>query len=277
MKIAIVTDSTADIPADLASTLQINVIPTILVMENISIPDDQYFSRDEFYAKLPQYHPLPTTAAPATGVFEDKYQQLLDNGAEMILSIHIASLLSGVCNVAATAAQSFPGKIRVIDSQQVSMGLGFQVIHAARAAQAGQPVEEILNGIVAVRTRIRLVAMLNTLEYLRRSGRVSWAKAWIGNLLNVKPFVEVKDGQVLRAGDVRTRNKGIRRLMDMLQAIPKFEELAILHTHASDEAEDMRSQLELDDSVPTYIVNVTPVIGTHVGPAALGFTVVQSA
>jgi DegV family protein with EDD domain len=200
-EIAIVTDSTADIPAEYAERYQIRVIPNIIIIDGKSLEDGVDITRQEFYEKLVGMRNLPTTATASSGVYQQLYEKLLGQGAKNILSIHASSLLSGIYNAAHIAAQEFQDRVLVIDSQQLSLGLGFQVLQAARAASRGESLPTVLSIIEDVRRRIRLIAMLDTLEYIHRSGRVSWARARLGNLLRIKPFVEVKDGSVLSLGD----------------------------------------------------------------------------
>lgn len=270
MRIAIVTDSTCDLPVDVAAQNEIYVLPTILVMQGQSYFDGVNISRQEFYERLPQMTELPTTAAPAIGEFQALYEKLFQAGFEKIISIHISSKLSGVFNAASAAAQAFAGRIQVVDSEQVSMGIGFQAIVAAEAARQGETLEAILEKISSARQRIRLVAMLDTLEYIRRSGRLSWARATVGYLLSLKPFLEVKDGHVSRLGEARTRQKGFDRLLEILHSFGPLERLAMLHTVAEEDARLLldRAQAKLEQA-PLF-VSVTPIIGTHVGPKAVG-------
>jgi DegV family protein with EDD domain len=270
MSVAVVTDSTSDIPYDLTEKLQIQIVPNVIVIDGKSIEDGKDFSRRDFYEKLPQMKQIPTTATASSGTYVALYEDLFSKGVQSILSIHASSQLSGIYNAATAAAQSFGERVRVVDSQQVSMGLGFQALAAAEAAAEGLPLEAILDRLERLRQRVRLFAMLDTLEYVRRSGRVSWAQAGLGSLLKIKLFVEVKDGIVHRAGEVRTRSKGLTRLHEMLQSLGKPERLAILHTNADHDALDFLESLDLPE--PPLIVNVTTVIGTHVGPNALGFS-----
>lgn len=273
--VAIVTDSTADIPAELCTLLQIHVIPQIVVIEGQSLEDGRSLSRQDFYQRLPQMSLLPTTAAASSGTFEDYYTRQLQAGASHVLSIHLANELSGTMNTATLAAQSFPGRVTVLDSRSLSLGLGFQVIAAARAAQNGASLEEVLAEALAARQRVRLMAMLDTLEYIRRSGRVSWARARLGELLSIKPFLEVCDGKILSLGQVRTRQMGVRRLEELLSGIGKLSALAILHTNAEQDAQallaSLKNRSDFDLPEDPMIVNVTTVIGTHVGPKGLGF------
>lgn len=273
-RVAVVTDSTADLPAQITERLQISVIPNIIMINGESLRDGLDLSRESFYQMLPEMQNLPTTGTASSGAYEQLYEQLLSRGFQQILSIHPSSLLSGILNAASAAAQAFRGRVRVLDSQHVSLGLGFQVIAAAEAAQAGLPVDELVAIASRVRQRVRLVAMLDTLEYLRRSGRVSWARAQLGALLRIKPFVEVKEGKVLRLGETRTFHKGFDRLKSLIQSLGVLERLAILHTNAEEQALRMLAELGSQAPADTLIINVTTVIGAHVGPHGLGFTAV---
>ena len=274
MKIAIVTDSTADIPIDISQQHNVEVIPAIIVMEDKSFEDGKGLSRQEFYEKMPTLDKLPTTATPSSGTFHKVYQKLFLNGAQAILSLHVASQLSGIYNTAKIAAQTFGGRIHVVDSRSISMGLGYQVITAAEEAAKNLTPEVIIEKINLVQKKIRLIAMLDTLENIRRSGRVSWATARIGSLLRIKLFVEVKDGVVLNLGQARTRRKGIEHLKQLIQELGVVERLAILHSNAEADAQQMLSELDLDLPKLPYVVNITPVIGTHVGANGLGVAAV---
>ncbi len=190
-----------------------------------------------------------------------------------MISIHASSLLSGIYNAASIAAQAFDQRVRVIDSQSISIGLGFQALVAAEAASASS-LENILHMLEGLRKRIHLIAMLDTLEYVRRSGRISWARARMGELLHIKPFVEVRKGQVLSMGETRTRHKGVARLLEMLRSLGALERLAVLHTNAEADARAFLETLQADLPTQPLVVNVTTVIGTHAGPNALGFTAV---
>jgi DegV family protein with EDD domain len=274
MRTAIVTDSTADIPIELAQKHQIEVVPAIVVIAGRSMEDGKDLSRQKFYEQLPTMAIPPTTATPSIGTFENLYEQLLGQGFENIISIHVSSLLSGIYSTAQTAAQSFKDRITVIDSEQLSLGLGFQALTAAETVTAGLSIENAIAKINDVRQRLRVIAMLDTLEYVRRSGRVSWARARIGTLLRIKPFVEIKNGKVHSLGQARTRKKGIVHLVNLIQQLGSLEKFALLHTNAADEAHQIWESLKINTSQPPLIVNVTTVVGTHVGPNGLGFAAV---
>lgn len=272
MNISIVTDSTADLPVDLAKKYQVHIVPNLIVIDGQTLVDGKDISRDEFYQRLPGMKTPPTTGTASFGTYQNLYQELLDQGADQVVSIHTSSHLSGIFNAAHTAAQEFPGRVHVQDSQNLSMGVGFQVLIAAEAIARRASLGEILAVLAEVRKRLRLVAMLDTLEYVRRSGRVSWARARLGGLLQVKPFIAVReDGQVASLGETRTRNKGIARLKELLLGLGDLERLAILHTSAEADARQFLAELKLRLPTEPLIINVTTVIGAHVGPNGLGF------
>lgn len=274
MEIAIVTDSTCDIPVELVKKFNIHVIPNIIVMQGKSIEDGTGISRTEFYERLPEMDPLPTTSTASSGAYQKLYDTLFKQDIDQIISIHASSKLSGIYNAASVAANDFGARVYVVDSENVSVGLGFQVLAAAEAAQEGKSTESILACVADVRQRVRLVAMLDTLEYVRRSGRISWARARMGSLLRIKPFVEVVNGDVRRLGDARTRRKGIDRLREILLDLGPLERLAIMHSNAKADAQEFLASLEISLSYKPFIVNATTVIGTHVGPNGLAFAAV---
>jgi DegV family protein with EDD domain len=274
MKIAIVTDSTADIPADLIDEYKICVIPAILVIDGKSYEDGAGISRVEFYERLPEMDSFTSTAAPSIGKFQQCYDQLIQSGVEKIISIHVSAKLSGIINSAQAAAQQFDDRVKIIDSGQVTLGMGFQVLEAAKSALKGDPLDHIIARIKDIQGRVRVVALLDTLEYMRRSGRVSWARASIGSLLQIKPLVELTDGVVYRLGEVRTRKKGIDHFLKLLKETAPYEQLALLHTNAEEDAVHLAGIIPNLDHIP-LIVNVTTIIGTHVGPNGLGFVAIR--
>jgi DegV family protein with EDD domain len=274
MKIAIVTDSTADIPDELTKNFMIHVVPNLVIMNGQSYEDGNEISRQDFYEQLPAMKVPPTTSAAPYGKYRQIYYRLFKQGVQNIISIHAPSQLSGIYNAASTAAREFGERVHVLDSGQVTLGLGFQVLAAAEAVAQGATPRAILDVIDNIRRRVRVVALLDTLEYVRRSGRVSWARARLGNLLQIKPLVELRGGQVFSMGESRTRQKGIQRLRELLMKLGKLERLAILHTNAETDARQFLE--EFISGLPTepLVVNITTVIGTHVGPKGLGFAAV---
>jgi DegV family protein with EDD domain len=278
MKLGIVTDSTSDLPQYLIDEYELEVVPTILVLDGREYADGNGISRDQFYQRLPDMKTPPTTAAPSIGEFTGRYQRLLTKGCDHILSIHAAEPLTTIVNTARQAAGTFTGRITVLDSGSLSLGLGFQVLAAAEAAENG--MRAALAAIASARQHLQVFAALDTMENLRHSGRVPGTVAALGGLLSIKPIIELKDGQVKAVGAVRTTNQANERIADLLKKGSTLERLAVLHTGAEDRAREFlnRMMMEFSQSIPRDIlmVNVTPVIGTHVGPNGLGFAAVRS-
>ena len=275
MKIALVTDSTSDVPAELAFRHGIEIVPALVVIRGRSYTDDGVdITREEFYNQIPFLNPPPTTSSPSVGSFQERYDKLLRNGAEHVVSIHASNQLSGIFNAARLAAQEFGNRVKVIDSEQLSLGLGFQVLLAAEAAAKGAILGEVISLVDSVRQRVRVAALLSTIEYVRRSGRVSWARAVIGSLLNLQPLIEFRHSTVIRLGQARTRTQGVLRLVETLNSWGPLERLAVLHTNAESAARELLEEVKSKVSIPPLIVNVTTAIGTHVGPNGLGFAAV---
>jgi DegV family protein with EDD domain len=270
--IAIVTDSTADIPPEQAAALGITVIPALVTVGGESYADGQGLVRSELYLNMAAQRELPTTASPSPMAFEAAYQRLLEGGAPGVVSIHVASQLSAIHAVATQAGKRFLGKVRVVDSGQLSLGLGYQVVEAAEAAAAGAGSESIVQTAESVRRRIRLVAMLNSLEYVRRSGRVSWLRASMSDILQVKLVVRVDGGKVERLALVRTLRRALDELVGMVAAWGPLGRLAVLHTAARPEAERLAGRLAAETGLDPWVVEATTVIGVHIGPGALGIS-----
>jgi DegV family protein with EDD domain len=277
MKIGIVTDSTSDLPAYLIEQHNIQVVPTILILDGKEYADGTGISREEFYTRLPSLLSQPTTAAPSIGDFSTPYETLFSQGCDHIISIHAASQLTTIINVARQAAIEFPDKVTCIDSGSLSLGLGFQVLAAAEEAELG--LKPALNAIESTRKRLQVSAALDTMEYLKRSGRVPTAVAALGGILSIKPMIELIDGEVIAIGAVRTTGQADERILKFLLERGELERLAILHTNAEPRARKLLNEMmsHARQSVPRDIlfVNVTAVIGTHLGPNGLGFAAVR--
>jgi DegV family protein with EDD domain len=274
MKIGFVTDSTSDIPDELAKQYGIQVIPALVNINGKSYTDGVEISREEFYTRLPNLKPPPMTSSPSVGAFQQSYEKLFRAGVDYVVSIHPPNELSGIFNAARLAGQEFGQRVRVLDSGQLSLGLGFQVILAAEAAARGAILEEVLAGVESVRKRVRLAALLDSIEYIHRSGRVSWAVAMIGGMLRLQPLIELRYGLVHRLGQARTRLQGIERLVDTLNSWGPLERLAVLHTNAESAAFQLLEDVKAKVNIPPLLINVTTAIGTHVGPNGLGFVAV---
>jgi DegV family protein with EDD domain len=269
--VRIVTDSNCDLPPLVAARHAILVVPALLNMGGRAYRDGLDISRREFYQRLPSLRPLPTTAAPSAGDFESAYRAC---GDAPVVAIHLASKLSALYNAARLGAEPFGGSVTVVDSGSLSMGQGWQVLAAAEAAAAGAGPAEVLAVVRSVQRRLRLLAALDTVEYLRRSGRASAVTALVGEVLQIKPLVEVRDGEVLALARVRTRHKARETLVAHIEALGPLERLAVLHVAAPDDAQVLADRLAPRAAQPPLVVEATAVIGTHVGPGTLGLAAV---
>lgn len=272
---AVVTDSATDIPPALAERYGIRIVPVILVVDGRSLQDGQGISRQAFYDVMPSMIRPPTTATPSPEAFAAAYAAALEAGAGHVLSMHVSGQLSGILAMARQAAAAFGDRVEVIDTGQVSLGAGFQVVAAARAALAGTPLKGVLAAVESVRQRIRVLAMIDDLEYLRRSGRISWLRSSLAALLHVRVLVELTDGVVRRLGQVRSRARAIEALVEAAAGWGDLEQLGVLHSSALEDARALAARLATRTAQEPIVVDVTTVIGAHVGPRSLGLVGVR--
>ncbi len=284
MTTGIVTDSTSDIPHEEAERLGIQVVPAVVVLDGKALLEGVDITRSEMYERIPDLASLPTTAAPSAGTFEEIYQQLFARGVSEIVSVHISSKLSGIWNAARLAADKFSGKVHLFDSEQVSLGLGFQVLAAADAAVRGATPAQILRLLEQLKPRTQLIAMVDRLDNLRRSGRISWLRAELGSLLQIRLVITVAEGTVRKLAEVRTRARGLLSLVDVARSWGVMERLAVLHVGAENEAREMFQYLAALPGMKTlfgggapWLVEATPVIGIHTGQGAVGLAGIRRA
>ncbi|HNT55023.1 MAG TPA: DegV family protein [Anaerolineaceae bacterium] len=277
MTIRIVTDSTCDLPAEIIQKYDISVIPLYINVGTQGYLDGVDITRQEFYQKLPVFPTQPTTAVPSAQKFHSVYTALADEGATDVLSIHISTSLSAIHNVAEVAAREVTTtRVTVVDARQLSLGTGFLVELAARLAAAGHTLEQILAALNEQIKRTHVFAALDTLEYLRRSGRMNRFLANFGTMLQIKPILKMHDGKP-ETEKVRTRERALQRVVDILRALGPLERLAIVHTNAHERVAQLRALAA--DLLPTediWTMDITPVIGAHIGPGAVGFSVVTA-
>lgn len=276
MVIRIVTDSTCDLPAQTVIGHKIEVVALLIHQGSHSFLDGVNLTREEFYTRLPEYKPVPSTAAPGPEIFLQAYEKLAAEGAKAILSIHITEKLSSTINSARLAAQHFQRiPVTVLDSGQLSLGLGFIVEKAAQMAELGRNLEEILTSLQELMERTYVFASLKTLEYLRRSGRMHFALARLGEILQIKPLLHMNQGNPT-AHRARTQTRATERLMEWLREYAPYERLAIVHAGVQSEAEALLERIK--EFLPygdIPIVQITPVLGSHLGIGALGFACVS--
>ena len=278
MTVRIVTDSTCDLPAETIARYGIHVVPLYINVGKEGYLDGVDMTRAEFYHRLPTFPHHPSTAVPSTERFRAAYNTLADEGASEVLSIHISIALSAVVDVARLAARETTSvPVTVIDSCQLSLGSGFLVETAAKMAAAGSSAAEIEVAINAQIQRSHVFAALDTLEYLKRSGRMNKYLAGFATLLQLKPILTMHNGKP-GTERVRTRDRAMRRLVEMLAAVGPLERIAIVHAHALPEriAELRALAAPLLPQGDILTEEITPVIGAHIGPGALGFAVVSA-
>lgn len=279
MTIRIVTDSTCDLPPEIVREQAITVLPLYINIGSASYLDGVDLTRQEFYTRLPDYETFPKTAAPGAGQFSEIYNRLASEGATEILSIHISPTLSAVINSARSAAETVRMvSVTVIDSGQLSMGLGFMVQMAAQAAASGRLLPEIITLVNDLKARSYVFAALKTTEFLHRSGRVSGFQNSLGNLLQIKPLLKMHNGKP-ESEKIRTSARAIRRLIELISEVNPVEKLALVHTNNYEGVQALWQQTRhlLPDIHDPIAVNVTPVIGAHIGPGAVGFACVAAA
>jgi DegV family protein with EDD domain len=278
MTVRVVTDSTCDLPADIIASHNIAVVPLYINVGNQGFLDGIDMKRDEFYTRLPAFPTHPTTAVPSPQKFHAVYQTLADEGASEIISIHISAALSGTVDVARSAAQETTTiPVTVLDSQQLSLGTGFLVETTAKMAAAGSSAAEILAALNDHAQRSHVFAALDTLEFLRRSGRMNKYMAGLATWLQIKPIMIMHKGKP-SSERVRTRDFAMKRLVEMLAAVGVLERVAIVHTHAQPEriAELHALAADLLPQGDILTEDITPVIGAHIGPNAVGFAVLAA-
>lgn len=271
-RIRITADSVCDLPPQIASELGIGIIPTYVSINGKSIADDgKSLVRQDFYEQLPSFQMQPTTAAPSPGDAEHFYHSVLAAGADHIISIHVPQKLSGVLNAMRLGAEAVAKhKITLVDSLQLTFGIGLQVWTAAEFARQKEGVDDILAAVERVRQHTRVYAVIDTLEYLKRSGRVNSLVANVGSLLKIKPIVSVRDGDISLVARLRTWSRAEARLRALIRGQAPLDRLAILHTANQSGAEKFLDSISDLAPANTLIIEVTPTLGAHIGPGSIG-------
>ncbi len=271
MPVKIVTDSDADVPSRLAKELDITVIPQYVIFGSTSYRSGVDFTDDEFYQKLLNGPVFPTTSQPTLKDFTDVFANLARE-ADGIISIHVSSKLSGTSRAAEQARkESKPGcPFEIIDSQNISIAMGLIVIAAARMAKAGKGLSEIVAATNGMVSRTKLLMLFGTLEYLAKGGRIGKAKSLLGSMLNVKPILSLKDGEIIPVTQVNSRSKGTAKLLDFVSNTKDIEEVGICYTTLRDEANDIASRVSAISKANIIITQVGPGLGAHGGPGGMG-------
>jgi DegV family protein with EDD domain len=279
MPVRIVTDSAADFSASDVSELGVEVVPLSIRFGDKEYTDGVDLTVEDFYAKLASSGDLPETAAPSPGAFEAAFRRQGEAGADAVVCINLSSGLSATIQAAQNAATAVAGDldVRVVDSLSITSGLGTHVREAAKAAAGGATADDVVALVEGLVPRTRVVGTLDTLENLRKGGRIGAAQHLLGSLLSIKPLIDVSDGVVAEAGKARTRRKGLEWLRDRVFEQPAVEHLTVAHGMAP----DLDAMLDL--LAPRYarddiaVTTIGATIGTHGGPRVMGVTWVAPA
>lgn len=277
MAVRIVTDSTCDLPAALVEAHGITVVPLTVFFDDEALLDGAEISAGEFYDRLRASSTLPRTSQPSVELFRETYQRVAADGDE-IVSIHLTSKLSGTLNAASVAREEVAPEIHVdlIDSYQVSLGLGLIVLEAARAAQSGASLAEVVATARRAMDRVSVHVCVDTLEYLQKGGRIGRARSFLGSVLSIKPILKVENGEVAPLERVRTRSKANERVFEIASSMARAKEMFIAHSANEGEAramiERLRPRLPHTDLI---LAEIGPVVGVYAGPGALGIAALE--
>lgn len=278
MPVAVVTDTTAHLPEGFAERLGIRVVPLHVLVDGAPAPGGAGFGPEELADAL-AHKRIVTTSRPTPAEFAATFRAALDEGADAVVSVHLSKRLSGTWEAAVLAAQEVGAeRVRVVDSRTTAMGLGFAAIHAATAAGEGAGAEAVEEAATAAALRSRTLFVVETLEHLRRGGRIGHAAALLGTALMVKPVLHMADGEITPLEKVRTTGRAMARLVELAEDAARGEddvEVAVHHLAAPDRAAELATRL--DERLPTsrgcVVTELGAVIGAHTGPGVLGVVV----
>lgn len=274
-RVQVVTDSTSDLPSEMAAELGIEVVPLSIRFGARVYEDGVDLSKEEFYELLRQNPSMPTTSVPPPGRFLEVYRRAVERGRGVI-SIHLSGSLSGTYNSATLAAAELPaGTVEVVDSRNCSMAHGWMAVIAAEAARAGASLAEIRTLVDDIVPRAHLYALLDTLDNLVRFGRIGRAQAFVGSVLNVKPIVTIANGLVSPVEKVRLLGRALVRLVDIAQEHAPIDRMAIAHTDAFDTVARLEAMVhDAMPGLPTITYRAGSVVGTLAGPGAVALVFV---
>ncbi len=273
--IAIITDSTCDVPESLLQQHRITVVPTMVLWGGRQYRDRVDLRPEDFYRRLASEAERPTSSTPSHEEFQQAYRAAVARGAESLIVLTVSSAMSGMYQLAVSSAQAVDVPVTVIDAKGPTMSLGWQVLAAARARDAGASVQEIVRRVEQVRSKLMQLVYMDSLEYLERGGRIGQAVKWLGVALHVKPVVSInhESGQVEPLGLARTRKSGVEMMFSKFTGFLRGQpnaHVAVLHGNAPDEAEALAERIKVELSPMELQVNITgPVLGIHTGPRAL--------
>jgi DegV family protein with EDD domain len=277
-RIRVVTDSASDLPESFATSLDIDIVSLTIRFGDEEFVDRTDLTPDAFWAKCKVSKTLPETAAPSPGAFQAAYERAKSDGFDGVVVLTLSSLLSATYQSASLAAEAVEGTIdvKVIDTLNVSMGEGLLVIEAAELAKTGATIDEIVAHTDQLIKRSGVVATLDTLDHLIKGGRIGGAKALLGQVLSIKPLIELKDGVVGEAGRQRTRAKALATVANVAASHAPLRRLALINGGASDVATLEALVRDIKTEYPIIVTDIGPVVGTHGGPGIIGLTWIEA-
>jgi DegV family protein with EDD domain len=274
--IRIVTDTTCDVPPEMAEEYDITIVPINIQFGTDSYQEGVDMDWDLFYQKIEETGVLPTTSQPSAGAFAEVYRRLAAEGADTIVSTHVTSKLSGTYQSACLAAEEVAGEVKVFphDSLAGSAAMGFACVEASRMARAGKTPEEIVARLDEIRARVNVILVLESLEYPRKSGRVGGLAATLGSVLNMKPIVSLEDGLLDTVEKVRTRKKSLARLLDIMEERVGTTDpinLGVIHARAPEVGQEiLASAQERFNCSESYMIELCASLTVHFGPGTIG-------
>lgn len=270
--IRIVTDSSSDLPDEVLTEHGIGMVPLRIRFGDEELTDRSELPTKEFWARARRFRGLPATAAPSPGQFHQAFARMGEEGADGVVCVTLSSKLSATIDAARQAARELEGTlpVQVVDSLNVTMGAGLQVLIAAEAAGEGKGMDEVVAAVHQAQSRLSVLGVLDTLENLRQGGRVGGAQAMLGSLLSIKPVIEVVDGEVAPESKQRTRARGLRYLADKVRDAGSLDRLAVFDADAPDMDEFLELIAGVVPARPRISATIGPVIGTHTGPGTIG-------
>lgn len=276
--VRVVTDSACDLPAAVVDELGIEVVPLTIRFGDTEYVDREELGVAEFWAKCAATSELPETAAPAPGQFEQLYRRLAGEGAPGVVVVNLSGALSATLQSAQLAAREVADlvDVRVVDSRSVTMGLGMIVVEVARRARAGASLDELVAVADDLVARTRVWGALDTLENLRKGGRIGNARALLGTVLSIKPIIEVRDGAVEQGGRQRTRAKALAFLVEKMRSYGTISNLAVLHADCAD-VDQFVAMVAEHHPGEIIVGEIGPVVGTHAGRGTIGVTFLEGA
>jgi DegV family protein with EDD domain len=278
-KIGIITDSSAFLPPGLVEEYDIRVVPLTVLWGEKSYLDGVDITTEEFYRKLKESSVHPTTTQPNPEVFSALYQEMATEYDGVVATL-ISSELSGTVSSAITAAEQFDRiPVRVVDSKSTSMGLGLATLSAARAAKEGASIDEVEKRAQEICSQVRVLFVVDTLEYLHRGGRIGGASKLVGTALSIKPLLHLAEGRVDALENVRTKRKALGRMLELQREYANGRPVhaAVIHASAPEEADAFQSEVgTLFDCKELYKTELSPVIATHAGPGTIGLAICPS-